>query len=37
MNPYTLWFGPANQNLTTYNKLAFRYNLIRLKKPLNIK
>ena len=37
MNTYTLWYGLANQNLSTYNRLAFKYNLARLKQPLNIK
>jgi hypothetical protein len=35
-NPYTIWFNYANQNLSVYNSIAFKYNMARLIAPLYI-
>jgi len=36
-NPYTIWYKYAHQNLNLYNKIARKYNMARLQRPLNIK
>lgn len=35
-NPYTIWYKYANQKLNLYNKIAIKYNMMRLYYPLNI-
>ena len=35
-NPYTIWYKYANQNLAKFNRIAFKYNMARLIRPLHI-